>query len=114
MDITWVTITEVRPKEVERKILRKVKMGFLKVLKEMYHAIEKLGYKIFLIKKNTISLLKYDPKKNKNDEHASGLEDELGDILYTLACFANAHGINLDNAMEKSIKKVQLRDKNRF
>src|SRR3989338_10346900 len=56
----------------------------------------------------------FGPKKNKNDEHASGLEDELGDILYTLACFANAHGINLDNAMEKSIKKVQLRDKNRF
>ena len=83
MDITWVTITEVRPKEVERKILRKVKMGFLKVLKEMYHAIEKLGYKIFLIKKNTISLLKYDPRKNKNDAFIiliGGDEKEISDI----------------------------------
>lgn len=56
----------------------------------------------------------YGPKKKKSDEADQALEDELGDILYTLACFANTHDIDLDKALQKSIDKVKDRDKNRF
>ena len=42
------------------------------------------------------------------------LEAELGDILYALACFANAHQINLDTALQKSHEKVITRDLTRF
>lgn len=38
----------------------------------------------------------------------------MGDIIYTLACFANAHGIDLDKALQKSIDKVVVRDKDRY
>ncbi len=56
----------------------------------------------------------YGPKKKKLDEHAQNMEEEIGDIVYTLICFANSHNINLDNAIQKSIDKVIIRDKNRF
>lgn len=56
----------------------------------------------------------FGPKKKKANEHKQELEEELGDILYTLACFGNANSIDLDRALDKSIKKAHSRDKNRF
>lgn len=56
----------------------------------------------------------YGPKKRKGDEAEQSIEGELGDILYALACFANAHQIDLDSALEKSFDKVTKRDLNRF
>lgn len=56
----------------------------------------------------------YGPKKKKVDEPNQEFADELGDILYTLACFANTHEIDLDEALAASVRKVQTRDKDRF
>ncbi len=56
----------------------------------------------------------YGPKKKKMDEVAQDMEEEIGDIIYTLICFANAHNISLDTAVRKSIDKVVKRDKDRF
>ena len=56
----------------------------------------------------------YGPKQKKLSEHAQDMEEEIGDIIYTLICFANSHGINLDDAIQKSIDKVVIRDKDRY
>ncbi len=56
----------------------------------------------------------YGPKKKKEGEAAQDFEDEIGDILYTLACFANTHNIDLDAALKRSVDKVSGRDKGRF
>jgi NTP pyrophosphatase (non-canonical NTP hydrolase) len=56
----------------------------------------------------------YGPKKKKTDEAAQDLELEIGDILYTLICLANVTGIDLDQAIRKSLDKVAARDKNRY
>jgi NTP pyrophosphatase (non-canonical NTP hydrolase) len=56
----------------------------------------------------------YGPKKKKEGEKGQDFEDELGDVLYTLACFANTHNIDLDQALKKSIDKVKDRDQGRF
>ena len=56
----------------------------------------------------------HGPKKKKASEPEQDLEEEVGDILYTLVCFANAEGLNLDRAMRKSLDKVASRDKDRF
>ena len=56
----------------------------------------------------------YGPKKKKLDEVAQDMEEEMGDIIYTLICFANAHGLSLDRAIRKSIDKVVERDASRF
>ncbi|MBI3627671.1 MAG: nucleotide pyrophosphohydrolase [Candidatus Sungbacteria bacterium] len=51
------------------------------------------------------------PKRSEGADQR--LEDELGDILYTLACFGNSHNIDLDAALQKSIDKVNNRDSER-
>jgi NTP pyrophosphatase (non-canonical NTP hydrolase) len=56
----------------------------------------------------------YGPKKKKSDEAANTIEAEVGDILYALACLANSENFSLQEALEKSINKVETRDKGRF
>jgi len=56
----------------------------------------------------------YGPKKKKEGEEKQDFGDEIGDILYTLACFANTHDIDLEEALKSSIAKVKERDKGRF
>lgn len=56
----------------------------------------------------------YGPKKKKAEEVEQDMELEVGDILYTLLCFANATGLDLDRCMRKSLDKVASRDKHRF
>lgn len=56
----------------------------------------------------------YGPKKKKDSERKQEFAEEIGDILYTLSCFANTHDIDLDIALRKSVEKVTERDKNRF
>ncbi len=57
---------------------------------------------------------RFGDKKKKATEGDQDFEDELGDILYTLICFANANNLDLDRAVKKSFKKVGTRDKHRF
>lgn len=56
----------------------------------------------------------YGPKKKKTQEAEQDLEEEMGDIIYTLICYANSNGINMDNAIRKSMDKVITRDVDRF
>jgi len=56
----------------------------------------------------------YGEKPKKTTEAVQHVEEELGDVLYTLACFANKNNFDLDKALEKSIQKVEQRDKDRY
>lgn len=57
---------------------------------------------------------KYGPKKKKAGETESAMEEELGDILFTLICIANKEGINLTDSFEKAIDKCYGRDNERY
>jgi len=57
---------------------------------------------------------KFGEKPKKASEKEQNLEDEMGDIMYCLICFANAHSLDLDRAVKKSMHKAQTRDKHRF
>ena len=41
------------------------------------------------------------------------LGDEIADVLWVLACIANQTGVNLEEAVRKSIEKKTLRDRTR-
>lgn len=56
----------------------------------------------------------YGSKKAKSEEAIVDLEEELGDVLFTLTCMANAEGIDLTKAFERKMKKVKTRDASRF
>lgn len=56
----------------------------------------------------------YGPKKKKPEEDTRELEDELGDIIFTLCCLANSKGIDLDDAFQKVMDKYNKRDNTRY
>lgn len=56
----------------------------------------------------------YGMKKKKINEAVKSLEEETGDLLFVLICFANQQGIELDVALEKVMAKFQSRDANRW
>jgi NTP pyrophosphatase (non-canonical NTP hydrolase) len=56
----------------------------------------------------------YGEKPKKKNEKEQNLEEEIGDILYTLICLANSTGVDLDRAVRGSFDKVVKRDKKRF
>ena len=56
----------------------------------------------------------YGEKPKKITEKEKTIEDELGDIIFVLACFANSLDIDLSESFERSITKIETRDKDRW
>ena len=56
----------------------------------------------------------YGEKPKKPTEKEKTVEEELGDLLFVLICFANALGISLEEAHNRVMEKFQTRDKNRW
>src|SRR3989344_4844129 len=57
----------------------------------------------------------YGTKKKKDGEQENSLGQELTDIIFTVACMANSHEINLSKEWEQMVdKKLYGRDNNRY
>ena len=56
----------------------------------------------------------YGDKKKKKEENLKELEEELGDLLFTIICMANSQNIDLNQAYERKMNKVKTRDNDRF
>ncbi|SDH41574.1 nucleotide pyrophosphohydrolase [Alteribacillus bidgolensis] len=56
----------------------------------------------------------YGEKPKKESETEKSLEQEMGDILFVLICFANSLHIDLEEAFDLVMDKFQTRDKNRW
>ena len=56
----------------------------------------------------------FGPKPKKKDEAESSIENELGDILFIVICFANSLGIDLTEAHDRVMEKFRTRDKDRW
>ena len=54
----------------------------------------------------------FKPKKSQQTD--SRLEEELGDLLFSITCIANYYKIDLLDAIMKTIEKYFKRDSNRF
>ena len=56
----------------------------------------------------------FKPGKTKNKEQIQeALKEELADILFVVICLANQTGVDLTEALLKSLEKRTLRDKQR-
>ncbi len=42
------------------------------------------------------------------------LEEEIGDVVFALACIANHYGVDLLEALDETIQKYRLRDGNKW
>jgi len=56
----------------------------------------------------------YGEKPKKSSETEKAIEEELGDLLFVLICFANSLNIDLENAHNYVMNKFTTRDKNRW
>ncbi|WP_077621750.1 nucleotide pyrophosphohydrolase [Sediminibacillus massiliensis] len=57
---------------------------------------------------------RYGEKPKKPSEDDSTMEEELGDLLFVMICFANSLNISLSDAFELAMNKIETRDKNRW
>ncbi|RKD72834.1 NTP pyrophosphatase (non-canonical NTP hydrolase) [Sinobaca qinghaiensis] len=56
----------------------------------------------------------YGEKPKKKEEQENSMEQEMGDILFVLICFANSLHINLDEAFDLVMEKFRSRDADRW
>ncbi|WP_101844074.1 nucleotide pyrophosphohydrolase [Halobacillus sp. Marseille-P3879] len=57
---------------------------------------------------------RYGEKPKKSSEKDKALEEELGDVLFVLTCFANSLNMDLSEAFERSMSKIETRDRDRW
>ena len=55
----------------------------------------------------------YGDQSFKKSDEAYNLPDELADILFVLICIANQTGVDLTDALERSLEKKTGRDRDR-
>ncbi|MCU9613693.1 nucleotide pyrophosphohydrolase [Caldibacillus lycopersici] len=56
----------------------------------------------------------YGEKPKKPTEEVKTVEEELGDMLFVLICFANSLGIDLEQAHNRVMDKFNTRDSDRW
>ncbi|KML45677.1 nucleotide pyrophosphohydrolase [Cytobacillus firmus] len=56
----------------------------------------------------------YGEKPKKSTEEEKAIEEELGDMLFVLICFANSLNIDLEEAHNRVMEKFSTRDKDRW
>jgi NTP pyrophosphatase (non-canonical NTP hydrolase) len=57
---------------------------------------------------------RYGEKPKKVEEKEKAIEEELGDMLFVLICFANSLNIDLEEAHDLVMQKFSTRDKDRW
>jgi NTP pyrophosphatase (non-canonical NTP hydrolase) len=57
---------------------------------------------------------RFGQKTKKREEPDGDLAMEMADILFVLICMANREGIDLDEAFQKMMEKVETRDEKRW
>ena len=57
---------------------------------------------------------RFGQKTKKRDEAEGDMAMEMADILFVLVCMANREGIDLNQAFDKMMEKVEHRDANRW
>lgn len=53
-------------------------------------------------------------KRPKAGELCHGVDEEVGDLLFVLICFANARGLDLGSQLETTLRKIDGRDRARW
>jgi NTP pyrophosphatase (non-canonical NTP hydrolase) len=57
---------------------------------------------------------RFGEKPKKSDEAENSIDNELGDILFIVICFANSLNIDLNQAFQHIMHKFNTRDLNRW
>lgn len=98
-------------KEIEKKVddyISQFKEGYFSPLALIARLSEEVGELAREINHT------YGEKPKKETEKVKSIEEEIGDILFVLACLTNSLDLDLSQAFDTSITKITTRDKNRW
>ncbi|WP_044640192.1 nucleotide pyrophosphohydrolase [Risungbinella massiliensis] len=56
----------------------------------------------------------FGEKPKKKSEEDNSIQNELGDLLFIITCFANSLQIDLDEAFDEVMQKYNSRDRDRW
>lgn len=84
------------------------KIGYFKPLEIMARLTEEMGELARELNH------RYGPKKKKSTEETKDIEDEIGDVIFTLICLSNSLGLDIDRGFKNVMDKCYGRDKDRF
>lgn len=88
--------------------ISKFEEGYFPPLVQIARLVEELGELARAVSHET------GVKKPKPGETLHGIEEELGDLLFVLICFANAYHISLDDVFDRTMQKIESRDTSRW
>ncbi|CAM3886313.1 nucleotide pyrophosphohydrolase [Mesobacillus zeae] len=97
--------------ELQREVdvyISQFKEGYFSPLAMMARMTEELGELAREVNHH------YGEKPKKSSEGEKEIEEELGDLLFVLICFANSLNIDLEEAHDLVLKKFNTRDKDRW
>ena len=57
---------------------------------------------------------RFGPKKKKPADETKEVADEMADILFVLSCISNKLDIDLEEAFQRTMDKLNTRDKDRW
>lgn len=102
---------EITTKEIQKRVdqyISQFKEGYFSPLALMARLTEEVGE---LAREMNHY---YGEKPKKSTEKENTVEDELGDILFVIACIGNSLDIDLAEAFNRSMTKFETRDKDRW
>lgn len=98
-------------KEVQKIVdgwINQFKEGYWSPLSQLARLVEELGELARVM--NHL----YGDKTKKLTEKKQQLREEMGDVFFTLICLANAQGIDLEEALDEIMRKLDHRDGDRW
>lgn len=98
-------------KEVQRQVddwVSQYKIGYFKPLEILARLTEETGELARELNH------RFGPKKKKSTEETKEVEDEIADIIFTLACLSNSLNLDMDRGFRNVMNKYYGRDKDRW
>lgn len=90
------------------KAIKKYTTGYWPPLSMLARLMEEVGELARVVNHH------HGNKPLRDDEFERQLSDEIGDIIFTIACMGNSYGVNLETAYLKAVSKLRTRDRYRF
>ena len=98
-------------KDVQKQVdewVTQYKVGYFKPLEIIARLAEETGELAREINH------RFGPKKKKATEDTKEIEEEMADVIFTLACLANSLDLDMDRGFAKVMDKCYGRDKDRW
>lgn len=98
-------------KDVQRQVhewVTQYKIGYFKPLEIIARLAEETGELAREVN------ARFGPKKKKSTEDVADIEEEIADMIFTLACLANSLNLDMERGFSKVMDKCYGRDANRW